>query len=229
MLSVIIVSIVYCLYLTEVNLRVLNTIMIAVTSIRNPKHNEVTWFPVKRTLPVREQPIITQIERYDHIIVTHPRGWDHWHQHTDSDYIKEILCIGAPHRYEQEGIPTRSHRFARDINIVPHHTYLWLHGDRYSRDFGTYDNVTSVHTYSTEWDDAQVEQLCLCEPELLYTYDSETVDRLESERDWWLTTLYHTPRATPLPVWGQTHEFYPGEEEWRGMINDASGKHTSNQ
>ena len=94
----------------------------------------------------------------------------------------------------------------------------WLHGDRFTKDFGKFTGVTAIQTYETSLIDSSLDSIVtMCQNrslDSLYVYSNMTVEALESkEVDWSTVNLFHTDSCKPdLTKWKTIKNFYPGKE-----------------
>lgn len=155
---------------------------------------------------------------FTHLIVTHRNAWDHWRGREDQvTNIREALVVGGGDYLEQQGIGCRKYRSAHDIVLHPHNRYLWLHGNRHSRNFALEPSmsVTGVQTYYTHLHLDNMTRVKSLRPDILWVYDHRVLMHLEGLKGWSSTLLYHVTSAPPTKgVWGKTRSFYPGEENY---------------
>ena len=155
---------------------------------------------------------------FTHLIVTHRNAWEHWRGREDQlQNIREAMVVGSGDYLERDGIACRNYRSAHDIVLHPHNRYLWLRGNKFTRNFAVEPrmSVTSIQTYHTHVHLENCVRVKSLRPDILWVYDHGVLKHLEEMGGWSGTLLYHVASAAPTRgIWGKTRSFYPGEENY---------------
>ena len=107
----------------------------------------------------------------------------------------------------------------KDIRVAGSHSeqiqppdsdYLWLHGDRFRRNFASDAHCQSLQTYRTETLLDHVVQVRLLTPERVYVYSQSVLTALEQQGSWPATELCYTASCRPVAaLWQATATFDP--------------------
>ena len=191
------------------------------TQINEPKAlaDGDQWLPCLVTTPKEHRQSWEQA-----LLITHIDAVKHY----DYDIVpllnKPVHCIGplTYDRLKDMGFTNVSLHglVAEDIKIstMPITPCTWLHGDRYSKDFSTFDGVTAIQTYTTSLSEASLSKIkdmvtAGNPPEKIYVYSNIVCEALQ-DLDWPQTELVHVEscKSVDPDKWLKTKSFYPGQE-----------------
>jgi len=180
------------------------------------------WFPCLTTVP-----ILDHVEaKVQPLLVTHIDAVKHY-QHNPGPLLDQIVhCIG-PRTYDRLvdlGF-TNVHMYglkAEDIkmNSGKITEATWLHGNRYQKDFSTFDGITALQTFTTAINRESLHKLVTIAKRItsLYVYSSLVLKAFEDITNtlpghWSHIKLHHVDSCEPTKdKWLSTTNFYPGEE-----------------
>ena len=178
---------------------------------------ESKWFPCLITEPTLDQPIAGD----QPILVTHIDCVKHY-QHDIAPLLEQTVhCIGSItyDRLMEMGFKNlKMHGLvADDIKMngqaIPNEV-TWLHGNRYSKDFGKFNGVTAIQTFTTSINNTSLYKVITTAKDItnLFVYSSLVLEELE-KHDMANIHLHHVASAEPtVEKWKTTTEFYPGKE-----------------
>ena len=195
--------------------------MIVYTQINEPnnlKEGEI-WLPCLETSPTKHRQSWKQPLSLTHIDAI---------KHYDYDIVplldQVVHCIGPKtyDRLKDMGF-TQVHLHglvAEDIKInqMPITPCTWLHGDRYSKDFSTYNGVTAIKTFTTSLCEgalSKIKEMVTTgkPPSKIFVYSDLVCQALQEFGDWPQTELGLTESCeADSSKWLKTQAFYPGEE-----------------
>jgi len=158
------------------------------------------------------------------LIITHIAAIENYEFDIVELINEQVHCIGSNtySRLKDFGFTNVSmHGLHADdirVNQKPIAPATWLHGDRFTKDFGKFTGITAIQTYETSLIDSSLDAIVtMCQNgslDSLYVYSDMTVEALESkEVDWSAVELFYTDSCKPDSTkWKTIKNFYPGEE-----------------
>ena len=189
------------------------------TQITEPKdlNTDSLWLPGLQTETISHRKAWKQS-----LLLTHIEPIKHYEYDIVELLNEKVFCIG-PKTYdrlvdmgftqvEMHGLVAEDLK----INSHPLTPCTWLHGDKFSKDFGKYAGVTAIQTYKTSLHKESIEKILTMQNQSLYKntslyiYSPKVLEALEKGCAW---NLYHTESCKPNPArWQATKSFYPGSE-----------------